>query len=81
VEYKFTPNSIHVPANTPTQITIQNVGVAPHNFSIKELGISVNILAGQSQSVTLNVPAGTYTFYCNLPGHRLAGMFGTLTIP
>jgi uncharacterized cupredoxin-like copper-binding protein len=68
-------------ANTQTEITVDNVGVGPHNFSIGELGISVNLLAGQSQLVTISAPPGTCTFYCNLPGHRQAGMFGTLTVP
>jgi uncharacterized cupredoxin-like copper-binding protein len=81
VEFTFTPNSFRISANTPTQISVENVGVAPHNFSIKELGISVNILAGKSQSVTINAAPGTYRFYCNLPGHAQAGMIGTLTVP
>ena len=81
MEFKFNPNSFHVPANAPTQITVDNVGVAPHNFSIKELGISVNVLAGQTQAITIDAAPGRYTFYCNLPGHRQAGMVGTLTVP
>jgi len=81
MEFKFNPNAFHVPANTPTQVTVSNVGVAPHNFSIKELGISVNVLVGQTQLITINAAPGTYSFYCNLPGHRQAGMVGTLTVP
>jgi uncharacterized cupredoxin-like copper-binding protein len=65
----------------PTQITVDNVGVGPHNFSIKELGINVNVLAGQTQSITISAAPGTYRFYCNLPGHAQAGMIGTLTVP
>jgi uncharacterized cupredoxin-like copper-binding protein len=28
----------------------------------------------------VNLKAGTYTFYCQVPGHRAAGMSGTLTV-
>jgi plastocyanin len=31
-------------------------------------------------SFKLTLKAGTYTFYCQVPGHRTAGMFGTLTV-
>ena len=31
-------------------------------------------------SVTVNLKSGTYTFFCQAPGHRAAGMYGTLTV-
>jgi len=33
-----------------------------------------------SSTLSLKLPAGTYTFYCAVPGHRQAGMQGTLTV-
>jgi plastocyanin len=36
--------------------------------------------AGGSKSVALTLKPGKYTFYCSVPGHRQAGMEGTLTI-
>ena len=28
----------------------------------------------------INAPAGEYEFYCNIPGHKEAGMVGKLTV-
>ena len=35
---------------------------------------------GGSKSLTLTLKPGTYTFYCSVPGHRQAGMEGTLKV-
>jgi uncharacterized cupredoxin-like copper-binding protein len=61
-------------------VALPNEGVTLHNFSIDELGIDVDIEAGAAQEVLINAPAGTYEYYCNVPGHKPAGMVGTLTV-
>jgi plastocyanin len=35
---------------------------------------------GASKTLSLNLKPGTYKFYCTVPGHRMAGMEGTLTV-
>ena len=36
---------------------------------------------GETKEVSVNLPAGTYTFICDVPGHEEAGMVGTLDRP
>jgi plastocyanin len=55
-------------------------GVA-HDLVIEESGTKVaECNAGGSDTGTVDLDAGEYTFYCSLPGHRRAGMEGTLTV-
>jgi plastocyanin len=35
---------------------------------------------GGSKTLSLTLKPGTYKFYCTVPGHRAAGMEGTLTV-
>jgi plastocyanin len=35
---------------------------------------------GSSQIGDANLPAGSYTLYCDIPGHRAAGMQATLVV-
>jgi uncharacterized cupredoxin-like copper-binding protein len=77
----FSVKSIDVPANTQITINIKNVGAATHNFNIDELNVhSGDVAAGASTTVTFNSgPAGSFTYYCNIPGHKEAGMIGKIT--
>jgi glucose/arabinose dehydrogenase/uncharacterized cupredoxin-like copper-binding protein len=80
VDIAFNPTSLTIPADTDVTVSLPNTGAALHNFSIDELGIDVDVAAGDTGSATINAPAGDYEFYCNVPGHKEAGMLGTLTV-
>jgi plastocyanin len=76
----FEPKEVTIPANTDVTAVIRNDGAAPHNFSIDELGIDVDVAPGETKETVINAPAGEYEYYCNVPGHKEAGMVGTLTV-
>ena len=61
-------------------ITIHNSGVALHNFSVDKLKIWLDVLPGETKQVTVTAPAGDYPFYCDVPGHKQAGMVGLLRV-
>ena len=76
----FEPTELTIPADTDVTFTLTNAGAAPHNFSIDALKISVDEQPGETKEQVINAPAGEYEYYCNVPGHKEAGMVGKLTV-
>jgi uncharacterized cupredoxin-like copper-binding protein len=58
-----------------------NQGALEHAFKIDDPLVESKIVpGGGTDSLVVNLPAGTYEFYCPVPGHKEAGMVGTLTV-
>ncbi len=84
-EYKFDPSTITHKSGSMT-FFLENDGTAAHDMKIVDAqGNSVQqsdlVQPGNEFEFTVDIAKpGTYTFYCTQPGHKDAGMTGTLTV-
>jgi plastocyanin len=71
-------------------IEMPNMSGVSHNIAVEAgeggatakgapLGAS-QFTTKSTASVSVTLKPGTYTFFCQAPGHRAAGMYGTLTV-
>jgi plastocyanin len=65
-------------------IDFDNKQAVPHDVTIadssgKDLG-ATDLVSSGTANATVDLQPGTYTFFCSVPGHREAGMEGTLTV-
>lgn len=72
-----------VAVDGPVTVEFDNVGGATHNFRIDAAAGDnklVEAAAGEQSEGVLELFAGEYTYYCDIPGHRSQGMEGDLTV-
>lgn len=68
------------------EIESRNAASIPHDIALQQgtdgpvLGEGETVSNGGVSRVSVSLRPGRYTFYCTLPGHREAGMQGTLTV-
>jgi plastocyanin len=65
-------------------INFDNKQALQHDVKVEdssgnEIG-GTDLVSSGTASATVDLQPGTYTFFCSVPGHREAGMEGTLTV-
>jgi len=84
-DFKFDPNALTVPAGKSVFYLVNN-GPASHDMTIadssgKVIAKSSLVQSGDTSTFTVdNLAAGKYQVYCDVVGHKDAGMVGTLTV-
>jgi plastocyanin len=81
-QLKFDKDSLQAKAGEVT-ITLSNPSPVPHNVSLEGGGVDEEgktVGKGGTSTISADLKPGNYTFYCSVPGHRQAGMEGTLTV-
>ncbi|MGH2532279.1 MAG: cupredoxin domain-containing protein [Thermomicrobiales bacterium] len=79
-EFLFEPSEFTIPANTDVTVTVTDEGAIQHTFTIDALNVNVEVQPGETKTTTINADPGDYEFYCAVPGHKEAGMVGTLHV-
>jgi len=65
------------------EIVMTNPSSTPHNIGVDGNGVDEDgpvVQGGKTSTVTADLKAGTYKFYCSVGDHRAEGMEGTLTV-
>jgi plastocyanin len=79
----FTSDTASAKAGNVT-LEFNNESPVPHDVKIESSGGEevggTEVISEGSDSAEVSLKPGTYTYYCSIPGHREAGMEGTLTV-
>ena len=68
-------------------VKFENQGLQGHSMLFRDASgnkvPNFRLVASPGKTVggTVTLPAGTYTMYCDIPGHEAAGMHATVTVP
>ena len=69
------PGEVTIDFDNPSQLS-HDVAIAKGSTEIAKS----DLIASSSTSVSADLAPGNYVFFCTVPGHREAGMQGTLTV-
>ena len=80
-EWFIEPKAIDIAGGTAS-FKVTNTGNAPHDFVIlngaQEVVKSKVLNKGQTDTLSVDLPAGSFITICDIAGHKEAGMQGTL---
>ncbi|GMR10802.1 MAG: hypothetical protein BMS9Abin28_1626 [Anaerolineae bacterium] len=80
-EFTFDPATINLKIGEPVLAKITNTGTLQHTFTIPDLDVDVATPVGQTVTVEFTpARSGTFELVCTVPGHKEAGMVGTVSI-
>jgi len=77
----YAVTEVTAPAGEITLRSVNDQGT-PHNIALDdpETTLGEVVSDGGVSEITVSLEPGTYEYYCSVPGHREAGMVGTITV-
>ncbi|MFN8632669.1 MAG: cupredoxin domain-containing protein [Chloroflexota bacterium] len=87
-DLKFTPPTLQAKVGQPVKVTLDNKGVIEHDLSFPNIqankpATELKAIAKPNQSAVLEftpTAKGAYEYICTIPGHKDAGMKGTINV-
>jgi uncharacterized cupredoxin-like copper-binding protein len=87
-DLKFAPATIQAKVGQPVKIVLENKGAIEHDIAFLTLkadtsAANLKAVAKTGQTATLEftpTAKGSYEFVCTIPGHKEAGMKGTIHV-
>jgi hypothetical protein len=78
---RFVETSLTMRADGVLGLFVINRDGVEHAFDVNSLGVHVRLPPNSATAVAIKpTEPGTLEFYCSVPGHRDAGMVGTITV-
>jgi len=77
----YVQSEIRVNEGDTIRLTFENTG-GRHDWVLDEFDAATEVIrGGESETIEFTADeAGEYEFYCSVPGHRQAGMWGTFIV-
>ena len=80
-DLKFDTRELRLAGPGEVKVQLENAGKIDHDLTVEGVRFKLFARPGQATDAALKIEKpGTYAFYCSLPGHREAGMAGTLVV-
>lgn len=81
-DFKFTPQTVELPAGQKVTLELKNKGSVEHDFTIEPIGLKAIVKGGQTATRVVGpFTAGTtYDVICTTAGHKESGMVGKLVV-
>jgi plastocyanin len=82
-EFAIEPADVKVAEAGDVEFEVENAGGIPHALEVESDDLeeeTEEIAPGETATLTVELPAGTYELYCPIGDHADQGMTGTLTV-
>jgi plastocyanin len=72
-DFSFNRSTISAPAGTEVTVDFENVGSAPHTFTVDSLDINEQLGSGEGTTLTFTMPDTETEFYCAIHPSLMTG--------